>query len=49
MYSQISPPIPYFMPYKAYDTYLAFRKGGNTMSEKNENVKKMMKPIFVLL
>lgn len=51
-YRQNPPPVPYFIPYKAYDTYLAFHKGEMKMSEKEMEVnqvseKKEMKPIFV--
>jgi len=41
-YSQSKPPIQLFMPDKVYDTYRAFQKGGNKMSEN-----KTTKTVFV--
>jgi len=41
-YSQSKPPIQLFMPDKVYDTYRAFHKGGNKMSEN-----KATKTVFV--
>ena len=41
-YSQSKPPIQLFMPDKVYDTYRAFQKGGNKMSEN-----KATKTVFV--
>lgn len=41
-YSQSTPPIQLFMPYKAFDTYRSFHKGGRKMNENNN-----LKTIFV--
>lgn len=41
-YSENRPPIQLFMPEKVYDTYRAFHKGGNKMSEE-----KVTKTVFV--
>jgi AraC-like DNA-binding protein len=42
-YSKSTPPIPLFLPYKAYDTYLQLHKGGS----KDMNKEKEISTIFV--